>query len=61
MQAVLIIVFAFIGLWLASASDELLGIGTGILVGYLLGRIRELQRRMGVLEAERARETTRPA
>ena len=42
MQIILIIVGGFIGLWLAEASDELLGIGLGAGIGYLLSRIRAL-------------------
>ncbi len=50
MQITLIIVGAFIGMWLGGASDSVLGFGLGAGIGYLLGQVRSLRLQLDQLE-----------
>ena len=50
MQLVLIVIGGFVGLWLAEASDEMLGIGLGAGIAYLLGQINALKSKLNGLE-----------
>jgi uncharacterized membrane protein len=49
-QLVLIVIGGFVGLWLAEASDEMLGIGLGAGIAYLLGQINALKSKLNGLE-----------
>jgi uncharacterized membrane protein len=50
MQIILIIVGAFIGMWLGDGSDEMLGLVLGAGIGYLLGQVGSLKLRVDRLE-----------
>ncbi len=50
MQIILIIVGAIIGMLLGSASDQILGLGLGAGIGYLLGQIGNLKLQLRKLE-----------
>ncbi len=52
LQLIYIIVFGILGLWLAEVDETVLGMGVGAFVGYLLGRIRGLQLRVGELDEQ---------
>lgn len=60
MQLVLIIVGGIAGLFLASGSDALLGMGAGAAAGYLFAQLRSLQKRLRHMELEfnRAKESS---
>ena len=51
MQILLIIIGAVIGAWLGDGSDEVLGLGLGAGIGYLLGQLRSLRSQLDRLEA----------
>jgi len=57
MQLTLIIIGAFIGLWLGDGSDEILGFGLGAGIGYLLGQVRSLKSQLDRFEDQLARLT----
>ncbi len=50
MQYILIVAGAIIGMWLGAGSDEVLGIGLGAGIGYLLGQLRALKSQLDRLE-----------
>jgi uncharacterized membrane protein len=52
MQFVLMIIGALAGLFLAAGSEELLGFGAGAALGYLLGELRRLQKKVRDLEVQ---------
>jgi uncharacterized membrane protein len=52
MQFILIIIGAFVGMWLGDGSDEMLGFGLGAGIGYLLGQVRALQLQLNRLEKQ---------
>jgi len=61
MQLVFIIIGALVGLYLASGSEEILGLGAGALLGYLLARLRQVQERVGQLERQLRRAPVSPS
>ena len=50
MQYILIFAGAIIGMWLGGVSDEVLGIGLGAGIAYLVGQSRALQSQLQRLE-----------
>ena len=50
MQLILIIAGGFVGLWLGDLSEEVLGIGAGAVIGYLLAQLRFMQVRLQKLD-----------